>query len=71
MFRDNVELYDHTNTDLPESLISDALERPEIERAIKDGFDAWVIETAQEYFDTSFWNDETWSEWKDKVWDVI
>lgn len=71
MFRDNVELYDYTDTDLPESLISDALERPEIERAIKDGFDAWVIETAQEYFDTSFWNDETWSEWKDKVWDVI
>lgn len=71
MFRDNVELYDHTNTDLPESLISKALEHPSIERAIKDGFDTWVIETAGEYFDTSFWSDEDWSAWKDKVWDVI
>ena len=39
----------------------------QIKRAIQDGYNDWVRETAYEYFDTSDWDDEWWDAWYEIV----
>ena len=62
------------DTDSPESayeIIDNSL-RAKDETAIKDAFNEWVKETAEEYFNTFEWGDEEWEAWFDKVrWDII
>ena len=40
---------------------------PQIKRALQDGYNDWVRETAREYFDTSDWDDEHWDAWYEIV----
>jgi hypothetical protein len=57
------------DTDNPESAyeIIDNLLRAKDETAIRDAFNEWVKEMAEEYFNTSEWNDEWWEAWYEKV----
>ena len=42
------------------------------ETAIKDAFNEWVKEMAEEYFNTAKWGDEEWEAWYEKVrWDIV
>lgn len=50
--------------------ILDNLLNVQCERAITDGYNEWLKETAHEYFDTSDWNDEWWDGWRDIVRDL-
>ena len=62
------------DTDSPESAyeIIDNELRAKDETAIKDAFNEWVNEMAEEYFNTSDWGDEEWEAWHEKVrWDII
>lgn len=57
------------DTDSPESayeIIDEAL-RAKDETAIDDAFREWVRDMANEYFDTSRWDDEWWEAWYEKV----
>lgn len=57
------------DTDSPESayeIIDNSL-RAKDETAMKDAFNEWVKEMAEEYFNTSEWNDEWWEAWYEKV----
>ncbi len=62
------------DTDNPESayeIIDNSL-RAKDETAIKDAFNEWVKEMAEEYFNTSKWGDEEWEAWYEKVrWDIV
>lgn len=62
------------DTDSPESayeIIDEAL-RAKDEIAIKDAFNEWVNEMAEEYFNTFDWGDEEWEAWHEKVrWEII
>lgn len=40
---------------------------PQIKRALQDGYNDWIDETAREYFDVSDWDDEHWDAWRDIV----
>ena len=40
---------------------------PQIKRALQDGYNDWVRETAYEYFDTSDWDEEFWDAWHEIV----
>ena len=57
------------DTDSPESayeIIDNSL-RAKDETAIKDAFNEWVKEMAEEYFNTSEWCDEECEAWYEKV----
>ena len=57
------------DTDLPLSayeILEDALNAQSL-RAIQDGYNDWVRDTAYEYFDTSDWNEEFWDAWHEIV----
>ena len=57
------------DTDLPLSayeILNDALNAQSL-RAIQDGYNDWVRDTAYEYFDTSDWNEEFWDAWHEIV----
>ena len=57
------------NTDNPErpyEIMMNALTK-ECETAIADGYRDWMKDTAREYFDTSDWDDEEWSDWDEVV----
>ena len=61
------------DTDLPVTpyeIFDDSLNKL-CEDAIRQGFEDWLRQTAGEYFDTWSWNDEWWSDWKTKVWEII
>lgn len=62
------------NTDNPASayeVINDSLKVKD-ETAIKDAFNEWVKEMAEEYFNTFDWGDEEWEAWHEKVrWEII
>ena len=62
------------NTDSSESAyeIIDNELRAKDETAIKDAFNEWVKEMAEEYFNTAKWGDEEWEAWYEKVrWDIV
>lgn len=40
------------------------------ERAILDGYNDWLYETAREYFDVSDWDEEHWDAWREIVRDL-
>ena len=40
---------------------------PQCLRAIQDGYNDWLDQTAREYFDVSDWDDEHWDAWKEIV----
>lgn len=57
------------DTDNPESayeIIDNSL-RAKDETEIKDAFNEWVKEMAEEYFNTAEWGDEWWEAWYEKV----
>ena len=57
------------DTDLPLSayeILEDALNAQSL-RAIQDGYNDWVRDTAYEYFDTSDWDEEFWDAWHEIV----
>lgn len=62
------------DTDSPESayeIIDNSL-RAQDEIEIKDAFNEWVKEMAEEYFNTDEWGDEEWEAWYEKVrWDIV
>lgn len=62
------------DTDSPESAyeVIDNELRAKDEIAIKDAFNEWVNEMAEEYFNTFDWGDEEWEAWHEKVrWEII
>ena len=57
------------DTDLPLSayeILTNALNAQSL-RAIQDGYNDWVRDTAYEYFDTSDWDEEHWDAWNEIV----
>ena len=40
---------------------------PQGERAIQDGYNDWLDQTAREYFDVSDWSEDEWDAWREIV----